>query len=87
MELRKLAETVSKKPALCYKFAGGNEMERCSKHQGKDKEDFMRRVGEGAEQNTLEEEIVSIRKNKKEKELRGKRDYIKILYPFKFSTE
>lgn len=60
-------------------------MERCSKHQGKDKEDLMRRVGEAAEHKTLEEDIVSIRKNKKEKELRKKREYIKIL--FKFSTE
>lgn len=42
-------------------------MERCSKHQGKCKEGVMRRVGEGAEQKTLEEESMSIRKNKKER--------------------
>lgn len=56
-------------------------MERCSKHQGKGKEDVMRRVGEGAEQKTLEEEIMSIRKNKKER-AEGKKKKPTLKYYF-----
>jgi len=53
-------------------------VERCSKQKGKDQDDVMRRLGEGAEQKTLEEEIMTIRKNRKEKELRQKKAYVKI---------